>query len=127
MAKNVRTGVDRGPNDAGTVWTAVPALQNSWANVAGFQAAQYSRNTEGRVFLRGQIDTGTKTAGTPLFTLPVGHRPVAKETFVVASDVAAGAVATITVDTTGVVSIGPNIAVTAAASISLTPIVFDAA
>ena len=56
-------------------WTAVPTLQNSWANVTGFQAAEYKRDSAGVVSLRGQIDSGTKTAGTTLFTLPAGARP----------------------------------------------------
>ncbi len=126
MAKNVRTGVDRGPNDTGIVWTAVPTLQNSWANVAGYQTAQYSRNAEGRVFLRGVIDTGTKSATTLITTLPVGCRPAAKETFAVVSDVAAGVGTTLVIDTDGTVRVG-TVALTASSQVGLNAIAFDAA
>lgn len=116
---------DYGPGDASVAWTAVPAFQNGWLNVAGFQAAQYSRTSDGKVRLRGQIDTGTKAATTLLFTLPVGFRPVAKETFPVFSDVAAGAVSALVVDTDGTVKIG-TVALTASCSLSLATIQFDA-
>jgi len=117
---------DFGPGDSSVAWTAVPALQNSWANVAGFNAAQYSRTSDGKVRLRGQIDTGTKTAATLLFTLPVGFRPAAKETFAVFSDVAAGVASAIVVDTDGTVKIG-TVTLTAACSLSLTTVQFDSA
>lgn len=114
---------NKGKKDASIAWTAVPTLQNSWANVSGFRAAQYSRDPFGVVRLRGQIDTGTKTAGTLLFTLPVGVRPSAKETFPIFSDVASGVVTSLIVDTDGTVKIG-TVTVTTAASISLTSVQF---
>lgn len=133
MAKTGITGIDTGvvaPSsgaaDAGVAFTAVPALQAGWVAVAGFQAPQYGRTSDGEVRLRGQIDTGTKTAGTLLFTLPVGFRPVAKETFPVFSDVAAGAVSALVVDTDGTVKIG-TVTLTAASSISLASVRFYAA
>lgn len=126
MAKTNATVVDFGPGDVSVAWTAVPALQNSWTNASGYQTAQYSRSESGRVRLRGQIAPGTLTAGTLLFTLPVGFRPAAKESFPVISEVAAGATTSVIVDTDGTVKIG-SIAVTTASSISLSGVQFESA
>lgn len=106
-------------------WTAVPTLQNSWANVGGYQTAQYKQDAAGVVHLRGVINTGTKAAGTLLFTLPAGSVPAAKQSWPVASDVAAGVVSTVEILTTGAVNVGPNVALTAACQLTLNGIYFD--
>lgn len=108
------------------VWTAVPTLQNSWANKAGFQAAQYSVDNRGVCRLRGTIDTGTKTAGTLITTLPVGARPVTKQAFSVIAEVAATSnnAGEVIVDTDGTVKVGET-ALTASSYISLDGIEFD--
>ncbi|MBT8449976.1 MAG: hypothetical protein KJO69_09815 [Gammaproteobacteria bacterium] len=49
-----------------------PAFQNSWANTGSSPAAFY-KDPFGRVYLRGNINTGA--SGTVAFTLPSGYRP----------------------------------------------------
>jgi len=56
-------------------WVA-PTLLNSWVNLAGgFATAGYYKDSTGTVKIKGLIRSGTKTAGTVFFTLPVGYRP----------------------------------------------------
>jgi hypothetical protein len=117
---------DVNASDVAVEWTAVPTLQNSWADVTGYQAAEYRVYANGEVQLRGVIDSGTKTAGTLITTLPAGARPAAKQTFTVASDVAAGAVGTLVIDTDGTVVIG-TVDFTAASQVSLSNVRFDIA
>ena len=58
-------------------WTAI-SLQNSWADYGGaWQGARYRKDSNGVVHIQGLIDSGTTTATTLLFTLPVGYRPAA--------------------------------------------------
>ena len=53
-----------------------PALQNSWVNYgAPFADAKYYKDKEGVVHLKGLIKSGSITANTVLFNLPVGYRP----------------------------------------------------
>jgi len=108
------------------VWTAVPTLQNSWANVASFQAAEYRRDFQGVVHLRGTLDTGTKAATTLITTLPAGSRPAAAVIVNVVSDVAAGVATTLRIATTGAITVG-TVALTAACQITLNGISFDTA
>ena len=115
---------DENTSDVAVEWTAVPALQNAWANVAASQAAQYRVYATGVVSLRGNIDTGTKTAGTLITTLPVGARPAAKQTFPVLSEVAAGVSSTLVIDTDGTVKVG-IVTLTTACAISLIGVSFD--
>jgi hypothetical protein len=66
-----------------TAWTA-PTLLNSWVNFgAGFAGAAYCRDHLGFVHIRGVIKSGTQTAGTVLFALPTGFRPLADQMFTV--------------------------------------------
>lgn len=126
MAKTNKNPSDFGVADASVAYAAVPALQNAWTASAGFQAPQYARSGEGIVKLRGQATAGTLAAGTLLTTLPVGFRPGFKETFPIFSEVAAGAVTSLVVDTDGTIKIG-TVAVTAAASISFSTVQFESA
>lgn len=71
---------------ASTGWTAL-SLLNGWSNVGGaYQTAQYMRDANGVVHVRGAITGGTAVNGTPLFTLPANFRPTATEFISVASD-----------------------------------------
>ena len=48
---------------------------NSWVVLDAPSPLRVGRNREGRVFLEGGAKSGTVTAGTTMFTLPVGFRP----------------------------------------------------
>ena len=52
-------------------------LQNGWFTY--FATPQFYKDKEGRVHLKGSMSSGTGTANTVLFTLPVGYRPLANE------------------------------------------------
>jgi len=113
--------------DASIAWTAVPTLANSWADVAGAQAAQYRRTPSGDVELRGIIDSGTKTAATTITTLPVGCRPAANQRFPACINATTtDYVGTITVSTAGVVAVGAQ-TWQASSSASLDAVRFSAA
>ena len=79
-------------------WIA-PTFTNSWANgTHGFANAGY-RKVNGRIYLRGQIETGA--TNTSAFTLPAGYRPSAIAQFLVSSNfVSAGSTVTIRTDGT---------------------------
>jgi hypothetical protein len=73
----------------------LPTLQNSWETYgAGSYGLPYYERcpVTGDVILMGTIRNGTTTAGTLLFTLPVGMRPTGIERLQIYSTVAAGAV-----------------------------------
>jgi hypothetical protein len=53
------------------------SLQNSWVAEVGYEAPYYIKNADNEVSLYGSMDSGTASAGTLLFTLPVGFRPSA--------------------------------------------------
>jgi hypothetical protein len=60
-------------------WIA-PTLGASWVNTGGAkQVAGYRKDSDGRVWIHGNIKNGTTTDGTVLFTLPAGYRPVGTE------------------------------------------------
>lgn len=86
-----------------TAWTA-PSLLNSWVNLGGASqtAGYYLDLVTGRVWLRGEIKSGTTTVDTTLFVLASGYRPTATEKFVTVSNLA---VAGVYVDTSGNVKI----------------------
>lgn len=115
-------------SDASVAFTAVPTLQNSWANKAGYQAAQYSVSVTGVVRLRGVIDSGTKTAGTLITTLPAGARPAAKTVVPVTAvvDATSNNAGTLVIDTDGTVKVGGT-TLTASSYISLEGITFETA
>lgn len=92
----------------GVKWIA-PTLLNSWVNYgAPYNTAAYMRTDDGLVLLRGAIKSGTTTAGTVLFTLPVGFRPAGGTAEFVS--VSNGAIAQIDVETDGdvVIRVGGN-------------------
>ncbi|MGL4631651.1 MAG: LytR/AlgR family response regulator transcription factor [Leadbetterella sp.] len=59
-------------------------FQNSWGNQnAGYSTAQYYKDKEGRVHIKGVVVNGTATiSGSTIFTLPVGYRPFGNEQLV---------------------------------------------
>mgnify|MGYP000406658769 CR=1 FL=1 len=64
-----------------TSWTA-PTLLNSWVNYgAAYNTAGYMKDAQGFVHLRGLVKTGV--AGTVIFILPAGYRPVKQELHIV--------------------------------------------
>lgn len=63
-------------------WT-LPTLQNGWTHFGGIFTGAYYRKVGDEVQLRGLVKNGTVGAGTPIFTLPVGFRPLAYEIFVI--------------------------------------------
>lgn len=63
-----------------TAWTA-PTLLNSWVNFGGVYVGAAYRKVGDMVQLRGSIKNGTVTAGTTIYTLPVGFRPPATHVF----------------------------------------------
>lgn len=107
-------------------WTALPTYQNSWADKAGYQAGQYRVTSLGVVKLRGVIDSGTKTAGTLITTLPAGARPPAKTVLVVNPivDATSNNAGSIVIDTDGTVKVGGT-TLTASSYISLAGLEFD--
>lgn len=62
-------------------WTTIgeqgaPAFENSWVNYGGTNAsAAYYRDPFNVVRLKGLVKNGT-IGGVPIFTLPVGYRPL---------------------------------------------------
>lgn len=71
-------------------WIA-PTFQNSWVNYGTpHNVAGYYRDPLVVVHLRGVVKSGTVASGTPIFTLPVGYRPAARELRVVISNGAIG-------------------------------------
>lgn len=75
------------------------SLLNSWVNSSGWTAG-YMMDINGRVYLRGQIASGTVTGGTHLTTLPAGFAPPQAHSFVCKNS-NAGRSALISVDTSG--------------------------
>lgn len=69
-------------NDSG--WTTA-TLQNSWVAYGAPYATPQYRLLNGWVGVEGGIKSGTVTAGTLLFTLPVGMRPLNSLVFPVLS------------------------------------------
>ncbi|MBU0665341.1 MAG: hypothetical protein KJ990_12470 [Proteobacteria bacterium] len=65
-------------------WIAA-TLVNSWVtHTAGYELS-YKKLANNIVFVTGMIKNGTATAGTTIFTLPVGYRP-GRETIAVVRD-----------------------------------------
>lgn len=59
-----------------------PTLRNGWTDYGdGFSGAKYFKDSQGVVHITGLINGGSTIAGTILFTLPVGYRPLGKEMF----------------------------------------------
>lgn len=72
------------PSSGPLVWTNATLL-NAWVafNAATYHTAGYTKTPDGLVQLRGLIKDGTASAGTTLFTLPVGYRPSKILTFAI--------------------------------------------
>lgn len=68
-------------------WVAVGTFTNSWVNAASRVAAAYYKDKHNKVWLKGQISTGTvSTTSTGVaFTLPTGYRPDFNRLFSIAS------------------------------------------
>jgi Tfp pilus assembly protein PilE len=67
--------------DADTLdlWTDI-SLQNSWANyAAGYNTAQFTKTSSGRVFLKGLVRYGAN--GSIIGQLPQGYRPAGRLVF----------------------------------------------
>jgi len=57
-----------------------PTLINGWVWYGSpFATPGYTKSSDGIVSLKGLIRSGTVTAGTPIFTLPVGYRPSSRQ------------------------------------------------
>src|ERR1700737_4872323 len=84
-------------------WKA-PVLLNGWANKGGSEAvAGYRKDIQGRVFIKGLVQSGTVTTGTAIFALPAGYVPAERHIFAQPSN---DAFATITVEASGSVLTG---------------------
>ncbi len=100
-------------------WVA-PSLLNGWVNYGGvYQDAGYYKDPLGMVHLRGLVKDGTATAGTTLFTLPVGFRPLAQTVLITLTNSVLGA---LNIETDGDVNVGGG---TSSAWFSLENITFD--
>ena len=64
-------------------WTA-PTLLASWVDLDATHPSGYEIRIDGTVRIRGTITGGTILAGTVLFTLPLGLRPLTDHRFAVA-------------------------------------------
>jgi hypothetical protein len=67
-------------------------LNNSWANLSGYQQPAIIKDASGEVRLYGTIEGGTTSASTSIATMPVGFRPAQKETCVIAVENGSGTV-----------------------------------
>ena len=106
--------------EAQQAWQS-PSLVNSWTNYgSGWATANYMKDSLGFVRLRGLIGNG---AATPIFTLPVGYRPLANVMFV---GLASGGLARIDVNPTGAVVLSGYFSGGNNGYLSLSNIVFKA-
>lgn len=80
---------------APTNFTNVTVFSNGYT--AGLRQVSYSRSFDGRLTLRGNMNSGT--LGATAFTLPVGYRPVQQEWFCTVGG--GNALAVVLVDTNG--------------------------
>lgn len=80
--ETVKANADSIAAHTATTSYIAPTLLNSWVNYGGTLAtAGYLKDAHGFVHITGVIKSGTTTAGTVLFTLPVGYRPAKQEMF----------------------------------------------
>lgn len=81
-----------------------PVLLNSWVNFgSSFLNAGYWKDSFGVVHLQGMIKSGTSTANTFLFNLPLGYRPSSDLIFGISSNDVFG---NLVIESGGVVRIG---------------------
>lgn len=85
-------------------WTDISVFQNSWGNFgSGYATAGYYKDFLGIVHLKGLVSGGSVGISTPIFTLPVGYRSLAKFAYGTVSNSAFG---WIQIDTNGTVACG---------------------
>ena len=91
-----------------SAWIA-PTLTGGFANLGGgFQKAGYYQDVTGRIYGRGILTNAAGcAAGTTVYTLPLGYRPVGDENFAV---IYQGGFATVAVSRAGPVVINTAIA-----------------
>lgn len=77
-----------------------PELLNGWTdyNPTTYEPCSYFKDSCGVVHLSGMVAGGTTTAGTGLFTLPVGYRPEKTEIYLC---ITSGGTGSIRIDATG--------------------------
>lgn len=93
--------------------SALPAWSNltlsaGWVNLdsGSNTLAQYRKDAQGRVWVRGTIKNGTTTDGTTIATLPAGYTPASIHRFVVSNSLGSGgAAAKIIVNADGTMTI----------------------
>lgn len=69
------------------------AYANGWQDFgSGWEIGHRARSVDGIVSLGGRVKSGTTTAGTTIATIPLGFRPAAARTYLVATSAGAGAV-----------------------------------
>lgn len=105
---------------AAPAWNAIPALQNSWV-ASGTQVPRYTKDILGYVQAEGEIQAGTVTINTLVFTFPVGFRPTKRYTFL-AAGASAAAIRGFAVGSDGTVIL--NYAATGSETLSLSMIRF---
>lgn len=87
-----------GKLSADSAWREVgasgqPAFENTWANLAGYNAVAFCKDANGVVRLRGVVDNANPlVAPSTIFTLPEGYRPAAAMIFATTSNSAFGVV-----------------------------------
>jgi hypothetical protein len=100
------TQLDLKANKAQEAWIE-PTLLNGWVNFgSGFETAGYYKDEFGVVHLRGLIKSGTTTAGTTLFNLPIGYRPSNNKFTIIANH---NTFAILSINTTGNVNINTTV------------------
>src|SRR4030066_812363 len=68
--------ITREEYEAAPQWTDATLL-NGWTNYGSpYHNAGYTKDRAGVVRIRGLINSGTLTSGTPLFRLPAGYKPL---------------------------------------------------
>jgi hypothetical protein len=72
------------PLTAAPTWVSA-TLTSGWTNTAGYQVAQYAKDSLGFVVLRGNVTGGSTGSTATILTLPVGFRPAATDRFTTAS------------------------------------------
>lgn len=90
-------------------WIAV-SFENSWVNYGGgYAAAEYYKDYDGVVHLKGMIKNGTRNVTA--FTLPTDYRPVDRRLFGTISSAALPAIDVGRIDITSAGAVIPIIAV----------------
>lgn len=98
--QELRIGIENDPEDAIVLWQKgaarltiahgkveihqedwqAPQLKHKWVNFgAGYNNAAYFKDSCGVVHLRGLVKNGDSGTGNPIFTLPPGYRPEARQ------------------------------------------------